>query len=116
MKKAILGFLACVGLVIAAVAAPPGPAGAPLGVPPTSRPVQAAAGEMIALSTVVADKYQQLTVIDPKQRVLSVYHIELATGNVRLCCVRNIHFDLQMMEFNGESPLPREIESLLKPR
>ena len=30
--------------------------------------------------------------------------------------VRNIHWDLQMMEFNGVNPLPREIRLQLEQR
>jgi len=47
---------------------------------------------------------------------MSVYHIELATGKIALRSVRNIHWDLQMTEFNSADPLPREIRSLLEPR
>lgn len=72
------------------------------------------AGNLVTLSTPVGDKFQQLTVIDPDLRVLSVYHIELASGEVSLKSVRNIHWDLQMTEFNGKSPLPREIRTLLE--
>ena len=116
MKSALLGALICAaGMVIVATGATPGRNDDALPRVGASQPVRAS-GELIALSTVVGDKYQQLTVIDPKQRVLSVYHIQLATGAVQLRCVRNIHFDLQMMEFNGEAPLPREIQSLVEPR
>jgi hypothetical protein len=30
--------------------------------------------------------------------------------------VRNVNFDLQMMEFNGKSPLPNEIRAILEQR
>ena len=30
--------------------------------------------------------------------------------------IRNIHYDLKMIEFNGASPLPREIRALLEQR
>ena len=72
--------------------------------------------DLITLSTSVGDRHQQLTVIDPRTRVLSVYHVELATGIVSLKSVRNIHWDLQMVEFNGVNPLPREIRALLETR
>jgi hypothetical protein len=62
------------------------------------------------------DRVQQMTVIDPKQRVMGVYHIELNTGKIALRSVRNIHWDLKMTDFNGDSPLPREIQALLEPR
>jgi len=114
MRKAILGALLGAGLLmVAAGAAPQG--NEPPG-PRTASPAIAAGGDLIAVSATVGDKYQQLTVIDPKARVISVYHVELASGNVKLCCVRNIRWDLQMMHYNGDSPLPREIQSLLEPR
>ena len=59
---------------------------------------------------------QMLTVVDPRQRVLSVYHIELATGKIALKSVRNIQWDLQMTDLNNEKPFPQEIRSLLEQR
>ena len=47
---------------------------------------------------------------------MGVYHIDLATGEVSLKSVRNIHWDLQMIEFNGTRPLPREVRSMLEQR
>jgi hypothetical protein len=73
-------------------------------------------GGLIALATPAGEQRQQVTVIDPEKRVLSVYHIDLATGEVTLKSVRNIHWDLQMTEFNGTSPLPREVRSLIEQR
>jgi hypothetical protein len=73
-------------------------------------------GGLIALATDAGGQRQQVTVIDPQTRVLSVYHIDLATGNAKLTCVRNINWDLQMMEFNGESPTPREVRSIVEQR
>jgi len=115
MRTAVLGALIGAGLVIAAAAAAPERSDI-LGQRVGTSPAVAAGGEMIALSCVVGERYQQVTVLDPKLKVLSVYHIELATGNVKLCCVRNIHWDLQVMHYNGEHPLPREIQSLLEPK
>jgi hypothetical protein len=71
---------------------------------------------LIAFCEVVNDEYQQLTVIDPQRQVVSVYHVELATGDVELMCVRTIHWDLQMMSYNGKGLLPQEIHSLQEPR
>ena len=47
---------------------------------------------------------------------MAVYHIDTTTGEIVLKSVRNIHYDLKMIEFNGTSPLPREIRSLLEQR
>jgi hypothetical protein len=47
---------------------------------------------------------------------MSVYHIDRQTGEIALRSVRNVAWDLQMEEFNGVSPSPREIRSLLEQR
>lgn len=72
--------------------------------------------ELIAFSTQVGDKLQQLTVLDPRQQTLMIYHVESSTGTVTLKSVRNIHFDTQLMEFNGTSPRPQDIRSMLGTR
>ena len=81
---------------------------------PPASPV--ANGRLLAVPTDVNAQVQQITVIDSQTRVMSVYHVERATGEVTLKSVRNIHWDLQMDEFNGTSPLPREIRALLQKR
>ena len=73
-------------------------------------------GELIALNSDVEAGRQQIVVIDPKSRVMSVYHIEHATGVISLKSVRNIHADLLMDEFNTDSPLPKEIRAILDQR
>jgi hypothetical protein len=72
--------------------------------------------ELIALPLQVSETLQQLTIIDPRSRVVSVYHVDLRNGGITLKSVRNIQWDLQMDEFNGVSPLPREIRSLVNSR
>jgi len=73
-------------------------------------------GGLITMATAAGEHRQQVTVIDPDTRVLSVYHIDLNTGAVELKSVRNIHWDLQLGEFNGISPLPRDVRSMLEQR
>jgi hypothetical protein len=70
--------------------------------------------ELIALSATVNDQYQVVTVIDPKLRAMSVYHVELASGNIQLRCVREIRWDLQLESFNGKGLSPTEIRSMLE--
>ena len=120
MKPTVLGSLVCVGLVIAAVGAagqrgevfaqrvtPPAPA--------TPAPAAVAGSELIVVPTTLGDKGRQmLTVIDPRQKVVCVYEIDLATGKIALRSVRKIHWDLQMTYMNNENPLPQEIQSLLE--
>jgi len=73
-------------------------------------------GQLMAFSMPAAEGRQQITVIDPKERAMCVYHIELATGEISLKSVRRIHWDLQIETFNGASPSPRDIRSLLQER
>ncbi len=51
-------------------------------------------------------------VVDPSQRVLAVYHVDKATGEIALRSVRNITWDLQMVEFNSGEPLPQDIRNM----
>jgi hypothetical protein len=55
---------------------------------------------------------QAVVVVDPGQRVLAVYHVDKTTGEIALRSVRNITWDLQMVEFNSGEPLPRDIRKL----
>ena len=110
MRSAVIGGFAAAGLLVALGAAA-GPHA-----PSADRPGEvrrAGDGGLIALNTIVGENQQQLTLVDPQMRVISVYHIELATGEIVLKSVRNFHWDQQMIEFNGTSPLPREIRALL---
>lgn len=76
-----------------------------------------ATGEgLLALTTNVDERRQQITLIDSQMRTMVVYHIDKPSGEVTLRSVRSIHWDLQMDEFNGKNPLPREIRSLLEHR
>lgn len=70
-------------------------------------------GELIALSFDCGGGRQHVTLIDPRTRMMGVYAIDPATGEISLRSVRNVHWDMQMDEFNGTNPSPREIRSLL---
>lgn len=117
MRTVILGLVVVAGLVIgAATAAPERHEVGRDRASPYQVQSTLANADMLAVSANVGDKYQQLTIIDPKLHVMSVYHIEFATGRIALRSVRAFNFDLQMKQFNGKDPLPEEIESLLAPR
>ena len=109
MKATVFGAILGAGLVVAALGLHP-ERGRAYADPYTSD----RGDDLITLAASAGEDRQQLTVVDPKTRVLSVYHINLANGEVTLKSVRNINWDLQMVEFNGVSPLPREIRSLLE--
>lgn len=78
--------------------------------------VYEATAELIALPAQIDNTRQQLTVIDPRTHVLSVYHLDLPTGSVTLKSVRNLSWDMQLDEFNGIKPLPREIRAQMQTR
>jgi len=82
---------------------------------PAANPVEASS-HLSVVSTTTGERTQQLMVLDPQLRVLSVYHVDLGTGEIVLKSVRNIRWDLQMTEFNAQTPLPREIRSLVEQR
>jgi hypothetical protein len=81
------------------------------------RPYAVEAGsELIALPATIDSGHQQISIIDPAKRVLAVYHVELGSGAITLKSVRNIYGDLQIDEFNGVSPLPRDVRAQLEHR
>ncbi|MCX7427442.1 MAG: hypothetical protein NTW96_17655 [Planctomycetia bacterium] len=116
MKTTVLGTV-LVGLLVTIVAGAL-PEGREAAAPPRMPVVRSgvASEGMIALAETVEGKYQQVTVIDPKQQVMSVYHVDLASGAIELRSVRNIHWDLQMSDFNGKSPLAQEIQAMAEQR
>ena len=72
--------------------------------------------QIIALTTPGGQGEHFITLIDQQLRKMSVYSIAPGSGEIALKSVRNFHWDLQMEEFNGVSPLPREIRAMLEPR
>ena len=72
---------------------------------------QTGSPDLLAMS-VEAEGRQQITVIDPKQKVLAVYHVDRITGAVSLRSVRNMQWDLLIEDFNSANPTPREIRAL----
>jgi hypothetical protein len=113
MRIAVVGAYVFAGLVVAAIAASVGPS---VGFAERAASTAASGGTLITLSSPAGEHREQLTVIDPVTRALAVYHLDAESGLVELKSVRNIHYDLQMNEFNGTSPLPNEIRSLLGER
>ena len=117
MRHAELGVIVCVGLVIALWGIHSQRNTASAQDPQANSPAAfAQAQDVIALSFDLGNGRQQVTVIDSRKRVMSVYHIESGSGEISLKSVRSIQWDLQMDEFNGVSPLPREIRSLMLQR
>jgi hypothetical protein len=114
-----LGVLAVLVVVFSAISLDPS-ACAQTTKQPIAQPVlparipMAAAGDLMAFSSDAGSGPAQVTLIDVKSRVMCVYHVDRATGQIELKSVRNFHWDLLMEEFNGVRPLPREIRALLE--
>ena len=83
---------------------------------PAAAPDRAATADLITLSYDAGEGRQQLTVVDPRTRVVAVYHIDRATGALSLKSVRNVHWDLQIEDYNSANPTPREIRLLTDSR
>lgn len=81
--------------------------------PPTVETSRSAAADLITHVTMV-DGQQVVTVIDSRQHVVAVYHVERTSGAITLKSVRNITWDLQMNDYNTGDPLPQDIRSGLK--
>jgi hypothetical protein len=113
----MLGTLVGVGLVVAAVAVAQqrGDGFAQRGTPPMAAPA-VAGSELIVVPTALGDKGQMLTVVDPRQRVICVYHIDLANGRIALKSARKIQWDLQINDLNNEKLLPQEVQSMVEQR
>ena len=110
MKTMAIGILSIVGLVWATAHASSAP---PLAVPASKGSGEAG---LIVMAAPLAEGGQQLTVIDPVQRVMCIYHIGAKNGEISLKSVRNISWDLRMTQFNGVNPQPEEIRSLVEQR
>ncbi len=113
MRIAAAGILVSAGLLIASLAVTVRP-DAVFAVRVGPSPVSGSS-QLVTLVTALGENRQQLLVIDPELHVMSVYHLD-ASGEVTLKSVRNFHWDLQMEQFNGTNPLPREIRSLMQQR
>ena len=113
MRLSLIGALLVAVLVIAANA---GTGSSELAHgPQVSYPAAGQAAELIAHVTAAEGQPQQVvTVIDPRTRVMAVYHVDRATGQITPKSVRNISWDLQMIEFNSGEPLPQDIRSGLQ--
>lgn len=68
--------------------------------------------DLLALSHDAGDGRQQITLVDPRQRVMAVYHVDRATGGLQLKSVRNVQWDLTIEDYNSGSPAPRDIRAL----
>lgn len=73
--------------------------------------------QLIALSFDLGDGRQQVTMVDPRQHVIAVYHIDKVSGGIALKGVRNVQWDMLMEDFNsGGAPTPRDVRAITQQR
>ncbi len=114
MRIAVVGASALFGLVLAVVLAA---GGGSVGFAQRAATVPMTGGaSLVTVTAQAGENRQQVTLIDPATRTMAVYHIDTTNGEIVLKSVRNLTYDLQMIEFNGTSPLPNEIRAILEQR
>jgi hypothetical protein len=108
MRGLVSGLLVGLALVVAGVigfAEAQSPRGA-------SQDRAAGSSDLLALSHDGGDGRQQITIVDPRQRVMAVYHVDRASGSLQLKSVRNLQWDLLIEDYNSGAPAPRDIRAL----
>lgn len=82
---------------------------------PTDTPYHNGGSELFTSVTASNDGAPlTVTVIDPRTRVMAVYHVDRSSGEITPKSVRNITWDLQMTEYNSGKPLPQDVRNALK--
>ena len=121
MRFASVGMVVVVAIVTAGLTASAQPGQGPVASPAQEIPVDIPGVSqrdeqtgLIALAAPAGENRQQITVIDPRTLVMTVYHVELSSGTIELKSARKIQWDLQMVQFNGTSPLPQEIRTKIE--
>ena len=112
MRRSLFGALLGASLVVA-IAAGRSAIGGPEAVFAPDAPSRGN-GELMSHVTATEGQPLTVTIIDPKQRVMAVYHVDRGTGEITPKSIRNFTWDLQMIEFNSGNPQPQDIRNGLK--
>lgn len=64
------------------------------------------------VSSSMANGVQQVVVVDDQRSTMAVYKIDPQDGHIQLTSVRAMNYDLQMQQFNTETPLPSELQGV----
>jgi hypothetical protein len=108
MIGVLIGAFSCVLAAAESGYAQVGPAGHEM------QSSSATAGNLITHVTAIEGQPLVVTVIDTNKQVMATYQIDRQTGEITLKGVRNITWDLQMINFNTAKPLPQEVRSGLQ--
>jgi hypothetical protein len=113
MRISFVGALLGASLVIGALAGRT--SSEPAYAQPMNAPAHASSSELFTQVTATDGLPLTITVVDPRQHVMAIYHVDRTTGEISLKSVRPITWDLQLNEgYNTGKPLPQEIRSGLK--
>ena len=80
-------------------------------------PFQVDTSRLLAFSVVIDNSVQTLTIIDPINQSVAVYHVFLSGPNVGKCewkSTRNISADLKFYDYESMKPFPREVQALIE--
>jgi hypothetical protein len=109
MRHSIVGALLGASLVIGALAGRS--SSEPTHALPVDLAARAACGELFTQVTATDGQPLTVTVVEPRGRVLAIYHVDRTSGEITLKGARNITWDLQMTDFNTGKPLPQDIRN-----
>jgi hypothetical protein len=109
MRHSFVGALLGASLVIGALAGRS--SSEPPYAPPIDLTARASCGELFTQVTATEGQPLTVTVVDPRQRVMAIYHVDRNSGEITLKGARNITWDLQMTDYNTGKPLPQDIRN-----
>jgi hypothetical protein len=101
-----------VGLLLVLVGAWSADAQQPAGNPSLALP----SGQLVTHFQEQTNGPTVLTVVEPQNHVVAVYHIAREDGKVRLMSVRNFDLDLRLADYSNEGLKPEEIRKMLELR
>ncbi len=61
-----------------------------------------------------ASKKTRVIVIDPVNKQMAVYHVDFESGVTQLKSARNLTIDLQVQQYNSDTPNPTDMQKMLQ--
>jgi hypothetical protein len=109
MRHSLFGALLGASLVIGGLVGRS--SSEPAYTPPMELPAHSGGSELFTQVTATDGQPLTVTVVDPRQHVLAVYHVDRSSGEITLKSIRNFTWDLQMIGYNSGKPTPQDIRS-----
>jgi hypothetical protein len=114
MRRAAVGLIAVAGLAMLVMIATQAGRDVQAQIGP-AQPAAGRGGDVIPIAW-YTDERSMVAIVDPEQRVMSVYEVDRDSGAISLRSVRNFTWDLRLEEFNSKPPSPREIRAMVERR